>query len=191
LGGSSAGANREYGVIDTNRDDVAEVESIFAADWGQATWVGPADGRLVVSPVNARSALAALIDSAHGSLWIEDEEMYDRRSEDALIAAARRGVRVEVVLPSSAVSTAGSGGSGADIAYLAQGGVHVRLLVAPYMHAKLLVVDALLAFIGSENFSVTSLDENRELGIVLAEPSTLAIVGQTFIQDWALATDAA
>jgi cardiolipin synthase A/B len=67
----------------------------------------------------------------------------------------------------------------------------MRLLLAPYMHAKLLVADDVLAFTSSENFSTTSLDENRELGIVLADPAALGILGQTFAQDRTLATEAA
>ncbi|HKV85311.1 MAG TPA: phospholipase D-like domain-containing protein, partial [Ktedonobacterales bacterium] len=34
LGGSSGGANREYGVIDTDPGDVAQIRAIFEADWG-------------------------------------------------------------------------------------------------------------------------------------------------------------
>ncbi len=187
LGGTSSGANREYGVIDTNRDDVAAIEGIFMADWGRSLWNGTADGRLVVSPINARAQLDGLIAIARTSLLVEDEEMYDRQSEDGLIAAARRGVEVEVVLPSS---TLGSGGSGPDVAYLTRGGVRVRSLVEPYMHAKLLIVDHSLAFTGSENFSATSLDENRELGIVVADGPAVATFNHTFDQDWAQGTDA-
>jgi cardiolipin synthase len=184
LGGSSAGANREYGVIDTNPEDVAGVSALFQADWNRTT---PAlhDPTLVVSPINARATLAGLIAQAHTSLYVEDEEMYDQRSEEALIAAARRGVSVEVVLPESSAAS-----EAADVARLAQGGVQVRYLRDPYPHAKLMLVDGQLAFVGSENFSSTSLDENRELGIVLADPQALGILRTVFGQDWALAVAA-
>lgn len=185
LGGSSTSANREYGVIDTNAADVAQVAKIFLADWN-ATPVGVSDSHLVVSPLNARGTLAALIGNAHRSLQVEDEEMYDIASENDLIAAARRGVIVEVLLPPAS----GSSSYGADVARLEQGGVQVRYVTAPYMHAKLIVADGALAFTGSENFSSTSLDENRELGILLADPSALATLSHTFSRDWALAVAA-
>ncbi|MGH2515753.1 MAG: phospholipase D-like domain-containing protein [Ktedonobacterales bacterium] len=185
LGGSSAGANREYGVIDADAADVNEVTAIFQADWN-AVPVRVNDPRLVVSPLNARSSLAALIAGAHSTLLVEDEEMYDTASENALIAAAHRGVTVEVLLP----PPSGSSSYGADVARLQQGGVHVRFVSVPYMHAKLIVADGALAFTGSENFSSTSLDENRELGIVLADPAALATLTHTFTQDWALAVAA-
>ena len=185
LGGSSAGANREYGVITTNQQDVAEARAIFAADWSHAPTPALSDPRLVVSPVNARGDLTALIASAHTTLDIEDEEMYDTASEDALIAAAQRGVNVEVVLPPPS-----AGASDPDVSRLLSGGVHVRYLGAPYVHAKLLIADGSTAFVGSENFSATSLDQNRELGIIVSDPHALATLGATFAQDWSLGSAA-
>jgi cardiolipin synthase A/B len=135
--------------------------------------------------VNARAELTVLIASARRSLHVEDEEMYDTASEDALIAAARRGVEVDVMLP----PPSGSSGNG-DAARLLAGGVHVRYLDAPYMHAKLLVADGTLMFVGSENFSSRSLDENREVGIVIADPQAVATIGTVYAQDWALARPA-
>lgn len=162
---------------------MAETQAILRADWDHTT---PAlqQPRLVVSPVNSRADLLALIGSARQTIQIEDEEFYDQPSEDALIAAARRGVTVDVTLP------AGATGESADIARLVQGGVHVRLLTAPYLHAKLLIVDGGVAFVGSQNFSSTSLDQNREVGIVLADPQALSALAQVFAQDWSLAANA-
>ena len=180
LGGSSS-SDRDYGVIDTNAPDVQEASAIFQADWQRQTPT-LADPNLVVSPVNARAKLAALIASAHHTLYVEDEEMYDTQSENDLIAAAQHGVNVELILPTSAASSSAS-----DVARLTQGGVHVRYISSPYMHAKLIVADSAEAFVGSENFSSTSLDENRELGILLADTTALSTLDQTFSGDWAKA----
>lgn len=185
LGGSTSSADRDYGVVDTNPADVAAVVAIFNADWSRAAYT-LSDPRLVVSPLNARASLSALLASARTSLLVEDEEMYDQRSEDELIGAARHGVNVEVMLP----PPSGSASYAADVARLRQGGVHVRYLTAPYLHAKLIVADGILAFTGSENFSSTSLDENRELGIILADPAALTTLGDAFARDWAVAVAA-
>lgn len=189
LGGySSTSGNRDYLMLDTNQDDVTDAQAIFRADWDR---VAPRlrVPRLVVSPVNARASLLGLIASAHSTLNLEDEEMYDRQSEDALIAAARRGVIVRLVLAAPA-SGASPASQSDDIARLRLGGVQVRYLTAPYMHAKLIVADDTLAFAGSENFSSASLDENREVGLMLADPHALEIFAHTFTQDWALAAPA-
>ena len=57
---------------------------------------------------------------------------------------------------------------------------------APYIHAKVIVADGWLAFVGSENFSATSLDENREVGLLLADTTALATITTTFERDWAV-----
>ena len=109
--------NREFGVIDTHADDVAEALAIFQADWNHTRPVLH-DANMVVSPVNARTRITALIALARTSLIIEDEEMYDTASEDALIAAAQRGVSVRLILPSKSDIDA------ADASRLKAGGVN-------------------------------------------------------------------
>jgi phosphatidylserine/phosphatidylglycerophosphate/cardiolipin synthase-like enzyme len=179
LGGSSVARNREFGVIDTHSDEVAEAAAIFQADWNR-TEPTLHDSNMVVSPVNARAKITALFAQARTSLLIEDEEMYDSASEDALIAAAQRGVDVRLILPGATDIEA------ADAARLKAGGVHLVYVSQPYIHAKAIVSDGKLAFIGSENFSETSLDQNREVGLLLADPAALATVTTTFERDWAV-----
>jgi cardiolipin synthase A/B len=179
LGGSTQATNREYGVVDTDPADVAEVAAIFQADWDHTT-PRLADPNLVVSPVNARAKLLDLLGSAHRSLALEDEEMLDPQSEDALLAAARRGVVVNVVLPAPGASAPAS----PDVPRLVHGGVHVHYSLTLYMHAKLIVADGARAFVGSENFSATSLDANRELGILIADRQALVTLTTTFGVDW-------
>jgi phosphatidylserine/phosphatidylglycerophosphate/cardiolipin synthase-like enzyme len=183
LGGSSLGRNREFGVIDTHGEDVAEAAAIFEADWNYTQPVLH-DTNMVVSPVNSRAKITALIASARASLLIEDEEMYDASSEDGLIAAARRGVRVRLIPPGSADIEA------TDVARLAAGGVQLVYVSAPFIHAKVIVADGQLAFVGSENFSATSLDENREVGLLLADTMALATISTTFERDWAVGAPA-
>lgn len=185
LGGSSYADNREYGVVDTSGADVHEAAAIFQADWQRQTPT-LSDPQLVVSPVNARQRLLALINAARSTLFVEDEEMYDSQSESALISAAQRGVQVDVILP----QPSGSAGSDGDVSRLMQGGVHVRYISVVYMHAKMMVADGKLGFVGSENFSANSLDDNRELGILIADPAAIATLSQTFQQDWTSAQPA-
>ncbi len=184
LGESSGTEDRDYGVIDGNAADVDEVKAIFTADWNHQV-VRLTDSRLVVSPVNSRSDIEALIAGAHSSLALEDEEMSDTQSINALIAAAHRGVKVQIVLPNPS-----SSGSSADVNRLLDAGVQVRYSTSLYMHAKLMIVDSNLAFTGSENFSSTSLDRNRELGIIIGDQSAISTLRGVFAGDWGQAQPA-
>ena len=58
---------------------------------------------------------------------------------------------------------------------------------ALYIHAKAIVADAgttrQRAFVGSENFSVTSLNSNRELGLLTADASVVNGLATTIQRD--------
>jgi phosphatidylserine/phosphatidylglycerophosphate/cardiolipin synthase-like enzyme len=176
LGGSSSTTNREYGIIDTESTDVAAFLGIFNADWNRSTYT-LTDNDLVLSPVNSRSDFTALINQAQSSLKIEAEEMQDSSVEQAIVNAKARGVTVQVILPSNQTSNT------SGITTLKNGGVSVFEDTHFYMHAKLIIVDGSEAFVGSENISATSLDQNRELGILISKASVISTLASTFSSD--------
>lgn len=182
LGGSSRGTrNREYGIIDNNAQDVQAVITIFSADWNQ-TPAQFSDANLVVSPVNSRSVFLSLIGSAQHNLSIEAEEMNDSAIEQALANAASHGVQVNIILPAPGGSASDSNSQG--IAAIRQGNITVREDPQLYIHAKIIVVDGIKAFVGSENISTQSLDQNRELGILVSDTNVLGTLQSTFQTDW-------
>jgi cardiolipin synthase len=177
-------SSRDFAVVDRQSRDVAAIERTFNADWaGNRIASQAGSGDLVWSP-GALASQLALISSAHRSIDVYDEEMDDPQITDALAAAARRGVDVKVVM------TADSEWDTA-FAQLVAAGVHVRTYAADaalYIHAKVLLVDATTGFVGSQNFSAGSLDDNRELGITLTDRPILSSLAQTFAADYAGAT---
>jgi cardiolipin synthase len=187
---------RDLGIIDGDARDVAAMERTFGDDWkgsgvndSERASSGGNNGDvgddLVWSPGSA-PALIALINGATKSLYIYNEEMADMDVTKALIDAAERGVAVYVVMT-------GADEWKWDFAELTTAGVHVRTYAddasAPlYIHAKMIVADggstSARAFIGSENFSAASLDENRELGITISDPTIIKSLMKTFDADW-------
>ncbi len=178
---SSPTSNREYLALDTDPDDVAEAEQIFEADFAN-TPIAPV-GKLVVAPNGAREAIVAIADGATTTLDIEGEELSDAAIVTAITSAHDRGVAVRVVLsddtPTSTMASA--------VQTLKNDGVDVRKLSTPYVHAKALVADGTLAYVGSENFTANSLDSNRELGVLVAAPSEAAKVQSTIAGDFGAA----
>jgi cardiolipin synthase len=181
LGTGSYTKNREYDIVDSNSQDVQAVTAIFQADW-KRTNTSFTDANLVVSPLNARSDFDALIGSAQHTLLVTGEEMQDSGIEQDLVNAVQRGVRVEVILPAPSGSSSDSNSGG--IATIKQGGVQVREDSRLYMHAKIMIIDGKKAFVGSENISSQSLDQNREVGIIVSDNSVLNTLQQTFSTDW-------
>jgi cardiolipin synthase len=174
LTGAGLGGNREYAAIDDDTADVAAAEAIFAADEiGDAATAG---GRLVTSPDASRGALTRLIAEATRSLAIETEEVTDRGIIAALLDARARGVAVTLVWP-------GPADGGAAFAMLAGAGATVRAVASPAIHAKVVVADGRTLYLGSANFTPTSLDRNRELGLRLDDAAAARRVAATVADD--------
>ena len=180
---------RDFAVIDTNHADVAAIVATFNADFAGRAMTPPDGTDLVWSPTNAESSILSIIKAATRSLAVEDEEMDDPDVTAALAAAARRGVDVRITM------TADPEWDQA-FAELARAGAHIRLYPddpsALYIHAKAIVADAGLtghqALVGSQNFSVASLDYNRELGILTRDPAVVRRISTALAADYAGAT---
>jgi cardiolipin synthase len=178
--------NREANIVDRDPVDVAALGALFTADWERAPYT-PSDANLVIANNNARQAFLTLIGGATKSLAIESEEMQDRVIIDALIAAQKRGVAVRYTGATTLAGTTAPqrDGNATGRKRLVMGGASVRLLAAPYVHTKTVVADGVVAFVGSENFSASSLDTNREIGMLTTDTAIIGRLATVFTKDWA------
>ena len=176
---TTSSSNREFLAIDKQAADVAEAEAIFAADFA-GTPITPV-GDLVVSPINSRTKLLALIQSAKTSVDVEGETLSDPKVTAALITAKNAGVAVRVVLSDSSPSDA----QNTAVGQLTAAGIAVKKVNAPYIHAKAIVADGTRAYMGSENFTTASLSYNRELGIITSHAPSVAAIGGAIASDFA------
>ncbi|MEV6295773.1 phospholipase D-like domain-containing protein [Streptomyces sp. NPDC051896] len=171
--------SRDYGVFTDDTRDVASIEKVFNADY-TATSVTPTDGdHLLWSPNDSRNRLESFINSATKSLDVEELEFSDSTVVNAIVARAKAGVKVRVVLEnpssySSEVSAIKAAG-GTVVGYSDPNGF--------YIHAKAMVADYGLSTqeveAGSMNISSNSLSNNRELGIILTGTGVAQPVAQT------------
>lgn len=176
-------SSRDFAVDDTDARDASAIEKVFDADWSGNAISVPAGDDLVWSP-GSRNEMLSLIESATSSIEIYNEEMADPSITTALETAAKRGVDVEVCMTNS------SDWKNAFEDLIASG-VHVRAFPANaslYIHAKMILIDNTEAFVGSENFSPTSLENNRELGLILDSPTVISALNKIFQNDWQNAT---
>lgn len=177
--------SREFLVLDSSRADVTAITAVFNADFAQRA-VRPSDGSdLVWSPTDAQAELLGLVNGATSSLRVYSEEMGDTAVEDALIRAAERGLDVQVCGENEAGEYDGA------FARLARAGVHISYYSSPtrfYIHGKVIEADYgtphAKVFIGSENFSSTSLNHNRELGLIISDPAILSAIADSFAADF-------
>ncbi|MEU6199644.1 phospholipase D-like domain-containing protein [Streptomyces sp. NPDC047061] len=185
---------RDYGVFTDDTRDVAAIEKVFNADYA-GTSITPTDGdHLLWSPTDSRSRLLTVINAATKTLDVEELEFSDSTVVNAIVARAKAGVKVRVVLEtpssySSEVSSIKSAG-GTVVGYSDPNGF--------YIHAKAMVADYGLSTqeveAGSMNISSNSLSNNRELGIILTgtgvAQSVATTVETTFNSDYSGGTAA-
>jgi cardiolipin synthase len=175
---------RDFGVFDTAPSDVSAVEKAFASDFAGNKPMPASHGVDLVWSPGSETTLINLINSAHHTVSVENEEMDSTGIESALESAARRGVVVDVTMTYSSSWTYA-------LNQLTAAGVKIHLDHGEspvYIHAKVISVDAgtkqQRAFIGSENFSTSSLKYNRELGLITSNPVILTPLNEVLATDF-------
>jgi phosphatidylserine/phosphatidylglycerophosphate/cardiolipin synthase-like enzyme len=181
---------RDYGVFDTDAADVSAITAVFNADYKHSS-ITPSDGdNLLWSPTTAQSRLVTFIDGATKTLDVEEEEFSDTAVVNAIVARAKAGVKVRVVVEdpsdySSEVSEVVKAGGTVE-GYSSSTGF--------YVHAKAMVADYGLSTaaveVGSMNDTSNSLTANRELGIILNDTGVESVVETAFNSDYAGGTKA-
>ncbi len=175
---------RDYGVFDSNAADVAAIEKVFAADYAH-TAVTPSDGTdLLWSPTDAQNRLLTVINGATRTLDVEEEEFSDTAIVNAIVARAKAGVTVRVVLESP-------GDYSSEVSKVKAAGGTVRGYSSStgyYIHAKAMVADYGLSTAkveaGSMNITSNSLGSNRELGIILTDTAVESVIENAFASDY-------
>jgi phosphatidylserine/phosphatidylglycerophosphate/cardiolipin synthase-like enzyme len=169
---------RNYGVIDTAWDDVADVRAIFERDWSGAA-LDLACTRLIVSPENARERIGGLIEGAKQKLDLSVMYISDKDTKAAVKARAAAGVPTRVLL-----AHPGWIEENAQTAQeLQAAGIPAKYMGNLDLHAKLVIADG-VAYVGSTNMSWTSIEKNREVGVFVTEPGPAAKIQAQFEQDW-------
>ena len=183
---------------------VAQLQAAFADNWLKAknellhgpdyfpppARAGAVDGTVFhSSPRHGNTDVVVMyhlaIASARQSLKIENAYFVpDRDTVDALIAARRRGVRVELILPGRHMDQkAVRRASRKRWKRLLEGGVELYEFQPTMLHSKLLIADALFVSIGSANFDNRSLRLNDEANLNVLDAGFAREQTQLFERD--------
>ena len=183
---------RDVGLFFEDKATADSLEKIFAIDWKNsddkniASPLGISDF-IVLSPTNSRAKLFKFIDQTKKTLKIQVENFVDTPMAEKLVAAHKRGVEIDVVIPRCSLT-----GPAVNLRIsemLHNEGINVRLMPhpssgeVPYIHSKFMISDDKLAFVGSENFSSNSLDKAREVGIIAEMGPKTKALKQAFDSD--------
>jgi phosphatidylserine/phosphatidylglycerophosphate/cardiolipin synthase-like enzyme len=205
------GDTRGMAVLDRDPADVAMIARTFDADWPPyKPWPANARPNLVWSPSdstcdstscasayplepvgNSRDVMLSLIGNAQESLDIYAQALAEpSQLLTPLLDAANRGVKVRII--------GNDGGINTDaLTKLKDAGAEI--VTSPtdpggdgkvmYIHTKTIVVDAgqpdAIAYVGSINpFLDESIDTERELGVLLTDPTSIERIMLIFDRDF-------
>ncbi|HYT21039.1 MAG TPA: phospholipase D-like domain-containing protein [Candidatus Polarisedimenticolia bacterium] len=158
--------SRTFGLITRNPELLHEAEKLFEADTKRQPYAAGSP-KFVVSPVNARKALASFIKGAKKELLIYDPEVSDREMLRTLQDRRKAGVEVRV------------------IGKVSRNQLQSRTLTALRLHTRTIVRDRQQAFMGSQSLRHLELDSRREIGIIFRNRSIVQTLARTFEEDWA------
>jgi cardiolipin synthase len=124
------------------------------------------------------------INSAKTSIRITNPYFIpDDIMTEALVKAAARGVRVEILLPGEIDSQITYTASRSHYGPLLLGGISIYEYKASLMHAKTIVVDGVWATIGSTNFDNRSFALNQEINLTVYDRGIAQRLEQIFADD--------
>ncbi|MET0701910.1 MAG: phospholipase D-like domain-containing protein [Mycobacterium sp.] len=176
---------RDYGVITYDPLHIAQITDVFNADWEHRDWRPSAYEGLLWSNSNSRLHMAHFIDTATHRLDIQHPKYVDAVILDHIAAAADRGVKVHVLCGGKhGISEWDILDTFASLRTLRRFGVKVHKQKNLRVHAKLLIVDAETALVGSMNIDRSAFDLRRELGVTVSDPDVVARLKQVFDADW-------
>jgi len=146
---------------------------------------GRARERLVVAPCLRRRTILAAVRSAHTHLALSIFRCDDLAVQNALAAAVRRGVHVQVLM------TARARAAGPHLealhAWLSGHGIDVRRYGGGMKyHAKFLVADGRLAVVTTLNYTARCVTRTWDFTLVSRDPTVVSALTELFAADWAL-----
>lgn len=177
---------RDYAVITTHALETREMVACFDADWAHVDFSPDPDSRLIWCPDNGRQRLAAFIDAARHSLWIQNERYQDMVIIERLVRAALRGVKLHILTrpPHSLKADKLIEGVG-GLRILQDVGAKVHTMKHLKLHAKMMLADGERAIVGSINLAPGSFDGRRELAIETHDPHAVLRLQDIAGGDWA------
>lgn len=182
---------------------VEQLQGAFAENWLEATGValggedyfprpvprGSVDAQAVrSSPAGGSAAMYTMfllaMASARRSIYITNPYFVpDDKMMETLIQAARRGVRVVLLLPGAIDHGIVRQASRSELGRLLKAGIEIYEYRAALLHAKTMVIDGVWATVGSTNLDRRSFALNEELNLVVYNDAVARRLERIFDRD--------
>ncbi|MBP1965146.1 cardiolipin synthase [Paenibacillus aceris] len=184
-------------------DSVYYLQQTFMTDWLFVSSERLADNSLFPEHDEPRSSLVQVISSGPDAYWDAIQEMFfagivaakkriymttpyfipDASITMALKTAVISGVDVRIILPYKADSRIVQYASRSYLLELMQAGVQFYLYHEGFMHAKVMIIDHIMATVGTANVDMRSFFSNFELNAVMFNRDVIDRLEADFLMD--------
>ena len=176
---------RDYAVVTSHPHEVNEIVDCFEADWSRKAFDSGDNSHLIWCKGNGRDRIAAFIDGARHSLFLQNERYQDPIIIEHLVRAQMRGVKVHIMArPPHTLKKEklieGVGG----LRVMDDVGIKVRKMKHLKLHGKMLLADDVRAIVGSINLAPGSFDSRRELAIEVHDDEVVSRLQKIVEHDW-------
>jgi phosphatidylserine/phosphatidylglycerophosphate/cardiolipin synthase-like enzyme len=176
---------RDYAIVTSHPDEVAEVIRCFSADWERKPFKVDEGSRLIWCTANGRDRVAQFIDSAQHTLFAQNERYQDQVIIEHLVRAKMRGVKVHVMArPPHKLKKEKLNEAVGGLRIMNDVGIKVHKLKHLKLHGKMLLADNSRAIVGSINLAPGSFDSRRELAIEVHAPEVVERLREIANYDW-------
>lgn len=189
------GFENERNIFLVTNDETIVNESIdlFNRDFNNQPIDYSSFKKLAVSPGNYYQQLYDLIASARKEICIYQTTLAYRPIRMLLVNLARKGVRVRILtskrVSQNSVNLKDEARTG-KLKLKNEPNIEYKYINEPfYIHAKVVIVDAKVCFIGSSLFWEEGFFQSREIGVISNNPKTVHLLMQTFEKDFSIAVD--
>ncbi|MEI6622284.1 MAG: phospholipase D-like domain-containing protein [Actinomycetes bacterium] len=167
-------AARDYAMVTKDPKLIATVESAFSSDFGCA-------GSTVINPANLTVADRLVWSNGTTGANVGQTGSYPPGADYPPPSSLAGSAQDQGNAQSEWLAVIGAAGPKASVHLFAKSDSVL------YIHSKFASVNGSDAVVGSQNFSQTSLEFNRELGVRLGneDQSAIAVLTGTFDTDWA------
>jgi cardiolipin synthase len=131
--------------------------------------------------VAASQAIGEQLDGARERLDVMNPYLTDRGTIDRIVAAARRGVRVRVVVSKTSNNAQATAALKHRYADLLEAGVEVWELPDTVVHAKVVVADDVVSF-GTVNLDAWALYRNSEIMMIARSAEAAALIEERLFE---------
>ena len=185
---------RDFAILMTNSEIITELKNVLLADAENKVITLPnykvsdmtSLYKLTWGPEQQRQHFLEMIDYAKKSIEIYQQDLQDPEIVNHLVTASKKGLTIRILMSEYPFGKKHGNKNKLSQQMISDAGGQVKLTSVPplHIHAKVLIIDDTLMYVGSCNFFPHSIDEDRQVGLITRDKKHLNRFLEVFEKDW-------